>query len=182
MITRRIAMCMVMGGAVILTGVVASEVLAVARAAAARWAPATAAEACLVPGPHEALAQVWRPRVGAAIRYLRRRSGNIAFAVRTKDRLWGYRVDHVESSASVLKAMLLVAYLDRPSVARRSLTARERALPSPMITRSDNDAADAVDEIVGDGALDALARHIAMQHFRAVLTVLPMGRLARVTA
>ena len=73
-----------------------------------------------------------------ALRYKRTRVGDIAFAVRTDSRFWAYRPDHVEWSASVLKAMLLVAYLDRPSVAHRDLNESDRALLSPMITVSDN--------------------------------------------
>jgi hypothetical protein len=68
---------------------------------------------------------------------------------------------------SVLKAMLMVAYLDRPSVARRALSAYDKSLLYPMITRSDNDAADAVDEIVGAGGLATLAARVGMTHFAA---------------
>ena len=53
----------------------------------------------------------------AAIGYTDTRTGDIAFAVRTSDgRFYGYRPDHDEWSASVVKAMLMVAYLDEPSV------------------------------------------------------------------
>ncbi len=41
--------------------------------------------------------------------------------MRTDHKFWGYRSDHQEWSASVVKAMLLVAYLDMPSVANRNL-------------------------------------------------------------
>lgn len=109
------------------------------------------------------------PRVasghGAAIAFARHRRGDIAFAVRSSGRLYAYRADHREWSASVLKAMLLVAYLDRPSVARRALTGRERARLRAMITRSDNDAADAVDSIVGAAGLRALAHRAGMSRF-----------------
>ncbi len=52
--------------------------------------------------------------MASAIRYARSRTGDIAFAVRTDHRFWGYRPDHVEWSASVVKAMLMVAYVDQP--------------------------------------------------------------------
>jgi hypothetical protein len=121
--------------------------------------------ACLVPGVGKPLDQVWHPDMRAAIRYRRQRTGDIAFAVRTEGRFWGYRPDHVEWSASVVKAMLLVAYLDRPSVAHRELNGHDGSLLGPMITRSDNTAATEVDDIVGDGGLEALAHRVGMTHF-----------------
>jgi hypothetical protein len=101
----------------------------------------------------------------AAVDYARHRTGDIAFAVRTDSRFFGYRPDHVEWSASVLKAMLMVAYLARPSVRRRPLNGSDRALLVPMITVSDNTAATEVRNIVGDGALIALAHRVGMTHF-----------------
>lgn len=120
---------------------------------------------CLVPGIGRPLDRVWRPHMPAAIRYQDGRQGDVAFAVRTDHAFYGYRSTHREWSASVLKAMLMVAYLDRPSVAGRPLSAADSALLAPMITRSDNAAADAVDTIVGDGGLDALARRVGMRAF-----------------
>jgi beta-lactamase class A len=122
---------------------------------------------CLVPGVGKPLDQIWRPNILSAIGYQRRRRGDIAFAVRTAGAFYGYRPDHREWSASVLKAMLMVAYLDRPSVAGRALDAYDKSLLYPMITRSDNDAADTVDEIVGDSGLQALAVRVGMTHFAA---------------
>ena len=63
--------------------------------------------------------------------------------------------------------MLLVAYLDQRSVAGRPLDPDDKALLSPMITWSDNDAADAVDEIVGASGLQNLAHRVGMTHFAA---------------
>ena len=119
----------------------------------------------MVPGVGKPLDQVWRPDMQAALRYKRTRVGDIAFAVRTDSRFYAYRADHVEWSASVLKAMLLVAYLDRPSVAHRTLDARDRALLNPMITVSDNDAATEVRSIVGNSGLSALAHRVGMTSF-----------------
>ncbi|MDQ6745409.1 MAG: class A beta-lactamase-related serine hydrolase [Actinomycetota bacterium] len=104
----------------------------------------------------------------AAVAFARRRSGDIAFAVRTRRRFFGYRSDHVEESASVVKAMLMVAYLNRPSVARRRLSGYDRSLLIPMVTHSDNNVATIVDGIVGNGGLEALARRVGMTHFQAV--------------
>jgi hypothetical protein len=121
--------------------------------------------ACVVPGLGRPLDRIWRPNVASAITYRRRRRGDVAFAVRTAGAFYGYRPDHREWSASVLKAMLMVAYLDRPSVAGRALDAHDRALLGPMITRSDNDAADTVDTIVGAPGLRALAARVGMSGF-----------------
>ncbi len=122
---------------------------------------------CLVAGTGRPLEVPWRANLRSAIGYARSRRGDIAFAVRTPGALYGYRADHQEWSASVLKAMLLVAYLNRPSVAGRALTASENSLLYPMITRSDNDAADTVDQIVGAGGLDRLAAQVGMSRFAA---------------
>jgi hypothetical protein len=100
-----------------------------------------------------------------AIAYAHSRIGDVAFAVRTPDYFYGYRADHQEWSASVLKAMLMVAYLDMPSVADRALTSYDRSLLTPMITMSDNNAADQVDGIVGNGRLSALAAQVGMREF-----------------
>ncbi len=54
--------------------------------------------------------------MSAAVAYARQRRGDIAFAVRSPRRFYGYRPDHDEWSASVVKAMLLVTYLDLPRV------------------------------------------------------------------
>jgi len=120
---------------------------------------------CVVPGVGKRLDRVWRPNMQSALRYKRTRIGDIAFAVRTDARFYAYRPDHVEWSASVLKAMLLVAYLDRPSVARRDLDERDRALLNPMITVSDNDAATEVRSIVGNSGLSAVAHRVGMTSF-----------------
>jgi hypothetical protein len=69
--------------------------------------------------------------------------------------------------SDVLKAMLLVAYLDRRSVARRSLNGYDCSLLAPMITRSDNPAARTIRSIVADSALYRLARRVGMSSFRA---------------
>ena len=128
-------------------------------------AAARSSRRCVVPGVGKPLGQVWRPDTPAALRYKRTRAGDIAFAIRTDSRFYAYRPDHVEWSASVLKAMLLVAYLDRPSVARRDLSGSDRALLNPMITVSDNDAATEVRSIVGNSGLSALAHRVGMTSF-----------------
>ncbi|MGZ4186182.1 MAG: serine hydrolase [Solirubrobacteraceae bacterium] len=138
--------------------------LTVGRGGAAT-AAAKRSAGCVVPGIGKPLGQVWRPDIQAARRYKRTRIGDIAFALRTDSRFYGYRPDHVEWSASVLKAMLLVAYLDRPSVAHRELNGNDRGLLNPMITVSDNDAATEVRSVVGNSGLSALARRVGMTNF-----------------
>lgn len=124
-----------------------------------------AASACLVPGADEPLDLAWQPNMRGAIAYANTRGGDIAFAVRTDRRFYGYRADHVEWSASVLKAMLLVTYLDQPFVSGRDLDDYDRSLLYPMITQSDNNAASTVLGIVGDGPLWALANWVGMTNF-----------------
>jgi hypothetical protein len=123
------------------------------------------AQTCLVPGHRKTIDQLWKPDIAAAISYAHSRTGDIAFNVRTDHRYYGYRSNHVEWSASVLKAMMLVAYLDMPSVADRDLNGNDKALLYPMITRSDNNAADQVFTIVGPGRLQDLASRVGMHHF-----------------
>ena len=125
----------------------------------------SAGSSCVVPGYGERLNALWKPDMRAAIDYARTRQGDIAFAVRTDHRFYGYRPEHVEWSASVVKAMLLVAYLDRPSVAHRALNGYDGSLLRPMIEFSDNNAASTVVGIVGDGGLLALAHRVGMKHF-----------------
>jgi hypothetical protein len=81
--------------------------------------------------------------------------------------------------ASLLKPMLLVAYLSRRDVRRRPLRGSERALLRPMIRRSDNAAAGAVLARVGAGGLRRVARRAGMRRFTPVLH--PWG-LSRTTA
>jgi hypothetical protein len=108
----------------------------------------------------------WQPNLNAARDYARQRRGTIAFEVRTKHRFWGYHDTRTMPSASVVKAMLLVAYLDLPGVRARALGPRERALLSPMIRRSDDRATDRVFRHVGYGGLHALARRVGMTRFK----------------
>jgi hypothetical protein len=105
----------------------------------------------------------WRPDVRAASEWAGARAGQVSLSVRTEHRVWGRDARRAVPAASVLKAMLLVAYLrehDRP------LTAADRALLAPMIRWSDNVAATRVRDLVGDDGLVRLARRAGMRHFR----------------
>jgi beta-lactamase class A len=98
------------------------------------------------------------PDVAAARSYAAQRPGTVAFAVRTEDHFWGVRADRAFPSASVLKAMLLVAYLRRPDVRDRPLHKADRDLLTPMIRWSDNVAATRVRDIVTSAGLRRLGR------------------------
>jgi beta-lactamase class A len=107
----------------------------------------------------------WHPKVRDARTFADSRRGEVAFAVRTRTRAWGVRADVQYRSASVVKAMLLVAYLRREDVRRRALRADERALLDPMIRFSRNRAADRVHALVGLDALAGLAGRAGMRAF-----------------
>jgi hypothetical protein len=120
----------------------------------------------------------WAPDVRSAREFAATRTGEVSFHVRTEAEHWGLDADRAVASASVIKAMLMVAYLSRPSVRQRDLRAAERRLLGPMIRRSDNAAATRVRNIVGDGALRRLARRAEMKRF----SVHPVWGLSRITA
>jgi hypothetical protein len=102
-----------------------------------------------------------------ARRFARSRQGVVAFAVLdTEHRPRGLRRTTRFPSASVSKAMLLVAALRR--AAGRRLSDTTRRLLRPMITVSDNDAASAVYAQVGGEGLRRVARAAGMRKFADV--------------
>lgn len=107
----------------------------------------------------------WRPDTEAAKEYSATRLGEISFGVRTERHVYGVEVRRTVPSASVLKAMLLVAYLREPDVRDRPLRKADRDLLAPMIRWSDNVAATRVRDIVGDGGLVRLAQRVGMRAF-----------------
>ena len=114
----------------------------------------------------DAAAHPWSYRVEAAERFADRRAGVVSFAVVDEGGgLRGAHVGRVHNAASVVKVMFLAAYLREPEVRDRRLTAGERRTLGPMIKRSDNQAADAVYERVGPGALHELADDAGMTRF-----------------
>ncbi len=117
----------------------------------------------------------WRPRVAAAERYARGRNGTVRFAaVDPAGRLSGYRKSGTAPAASVIKAILMVAYLRRSDVRDRPLRGDERALIEPMIRRSDNGAAVEMARRTGDRAVERLAR---AAHMRDLVYTAPPGYL-----
>jgi hypothetical protein len=107
----------------------------------------------------------WRPDTCAAVKYIHQRKGHVTFAVRTDGHLWGYHRTEGAHSASVVKALLLVAYLDDPRVRRRRLTAADHRLIDPMIRRSDNVAANKVLAYVGADRVRRTAARVGMRRF-----------------
>jgi beta-lactamase family protein len=108
----------------------------------------------------------WDERVRAAASWAGARQGAVYFAVTDEGgTLRGRRVARVTRSASLLKPMLLVAYLRRESVRHRALTDRDRRLLGPMIRRSANGRVAELIRRVGEGALDRLAHRAGMQKF-----------------
>ena len=102
-----------------------------------------------------------RRRIRAARTYLRRRALSSFALIDTRGRLHGFAAHRRYISASVSKAMLLVAYLRQ--IAPRRPSAAERATLGPMITRSDNHRADAIYARVGDAGLLRVARRARMR-------------------
>jgi hypothetical protein len=97
-----------------------------------------------------------------AVAYLKARDCVAALAVvDTRGRLRGYRADVGFTSASVVKAMLLVQYLR----SHRVLAPGARATLKRMITESDNDAAYWTYGVVGACGLRRLADVAGMRHF-----------------
>ena len=105
-------------------------------------------------------------RVIAAAHYLAGRAGVTAFAVVDDEgRLAGANLHMRFHSASVVKSMLLVAYLRMLAQQHRSLDGASQALLYPMIHSSDNGAATAVLAAVGEDALDRVARVAHMRDY-----------------
>ena len=94
--------------------------------------------------------------MAAALGYAQTRTGDIAYAVRTDRMFHAYRQDHLEWSASVLKAKLLVAYVDRPSVAGQCAQQIRRvpAVPDDHALRQPRRERRST-HIVGNAGLDA---------------------------
>jgi beta-lactamase class A len=108
----------------------------------------------------------WQARVADAACFARGRTGSVSFAlVDERRRLHGFGANASYSSASLVKAMLLTAYLSQGSVRGRRLRPADRHLLGPMIRVSDNDAASAVYERIGSGSLARLAGRAGMTHF-----------------
>ncbi len=105
--------------------------------------------------------------VARAAAYLATRIGHTAFAVvDSQGRLSGVRVHDTFFTASVVKAMLLVAYLRRlHDRGQHKVDGYSNSFLYPMIHISDNNAATQCWSIVGDSGLYSVARAAAMTDF-----------------
>ncbi|MEO8347514.1 MAG: serine hydrolase [Acidobacteriota bacterium] len=122
----------------------------------------------------------WNANVQRATAYAQSRSGTESFVVRDESGVrHGWNGARVYGSASVLKAMLLVAYLHRPSVRDRALTDDEKAKLEPMIRRSANEPASYFVNLMGAAPLNRLAMRAGMDHFRLHR---PVWGLSEITA
>jgi hypothetical protein len=105
--------------------------------------------------------------IARAERFLSGRIGRTAFAVvDSEGRLSGVHVHRTFITGSVVKAMLLVAYLRRlAAMGHRSVDSSSNSFLYPMIHVSDNSAATQCWSIVGDSGLYAVARAAGMTEF-----------------
>lgn len=104
--------------------------------------------------------------IAAAARYLDTRAGRTSLAVvDSRGRLSGVRLREHFQTASVVKVMMLVAYLQMLNAHDRGLRAADTSLLYPMIHISDNNAASAVLAIVGGGAVARVARESGMSEY-----------------
>ncbi|MDQ6807794.1 MAG: class A beta-lactamase-related serine hydrolase [Actinomycetota bacterium] len=110
------------------------------------------------------------PDPGAVSRagsYLATRAGRTAFAVEdTEGRMAGVHIHWTFPTASVVKAMLLVAYLRRlDAMGQRTVDSGSNSFLYPMIHISDNNAATKTWSMVGDSGLYTIARAAGMTDF-----------------
>jgi beta-lactamase class A len=107
--------------------------------------------------------------VRSAREFAEARAGVVSFAyLDSRGRLHGYQANLRYRSASLVKAMILVAYLRRVSWGQLPLDRNAQARLGPMITVSDNIAANWAYDRIGRGpTLDALARRAGMSSFAA---------------
>lgn len=104
--------------------------------------------------------------IARARRFARGRRGIVAFAVMERGEIRSLRGGVPMRSASLVKAMLLVADLRRHAAAHAGLSGADRGRLRRMITRSDNGAATATFELVGRGAVVQVARAAGMRRYR----------------
>ena len=104
--------------------------------------------------------------IAAAERFLDTRAGRTSLAVvDSQGRLSGVRLREHFQTASVVKVMMLVAYLQMLNAHHRGLRAADTSLLYPMIHVSDNNAASAVLAIVGNAAVARVARESGMSDY-----------------
>jgi hypothetical protein len=104
--------------------------------------------------------------IDAAAHFLDGRAGRTSLAViDSRGHLSGVREHGRFETASVVKVMMLVAYLQMLESEHRGLDSYDRSLLYPMIHISDNEAASTVFGIVGGDALARVARASGMSDY-----------------
>lgn len=104
--------------------------------------------------------------IASARAYLASRAGRTSFAVvDDTGRMSGADDREHFETASVVKVMFLVAYLQMLQARHRGLTGYDTAVLYPMIHVSDNEAASAVLGRVGQAAIWRVAREAGMQDY-----------------
>jgi hypothetical protein len=152
-----------MRGRKTLPGVVAIALLSAGALASGADAPGSRGATRASPAPAPRALTTPR-RIEMAQRFARRRMGVVAFTVLAKSkRPRGLRRTVRFRSASVVKAMLMVAVLRRTG--RRRVSEDKRSLLHRMITVSDNDAASALYARIGGPGLRKVARAAGMRKF-----------------
>ena len=117
--------------------------------------------------------------VAAARDYAATRQGRVAFAVADeRGGVAGQAVDRAYPSASVVKAMILVAYLDGAERGEQQLSESDALRLDSMVRISDNASATTMFRRLGTAAVAALARRGGMRSF----AVGPVWGDARVNA
>lgn len=113
----------------------------------------------------------WARAEQRAAAIAQQRPGTVSFAVVSRNGrlLAGHRRANPVRSASVVKAMMLVAYLRMPDVASRRLTRSERTRFTDMITRSANAPAYWTLEQTGWWRIEQMAREAGMRDFRPIV-------------
>lgn len=105
--------------------------------------------------------------IARAESYLASRGGHTAIAVvDTEGRIHGAHINDQFITGSVVKAMLLVAYLRRlDAMGQHYVDSNSNNILYPMIHVSDNNAATECWDIVGNAGLYAVAQAAGMTHF-----------------
>jgi hypothetical protein len=136
------------------------RLLVVAVALSALAVPAAAPAAA--PGEYP-----WAKRLKDGKEFAETRTGKVSIGIVDEDKHFhGSRANRQYSSASTVKVMLMVAYLRHGSQNHQPLTAHDKSLLVPMITRSDNSTATQIRDIVGNDGLARLAKKAGMTKFQ----------------
>lgn len=116
---------------------------------------------------HPIASYPWRRRILDARTTANNRRGKIGFAIVDEqgNMRGGYRVDQRFRSASVVKTMFMICYLNRANTRNRALTSYDRNLLAPMIKSSNDAAANRVWGMISTSCLHRIARQTGMRNF-----------------